>query len=677
METLSFNDAIVAIKEHTVEYLEAKRGVKIKGRYANGTSHAFRCINPSHHDKTPSMFFSYDNHCAICKGCGAKYGIFDLIGEDYGLYNFRDQVKKGAELYGIQIEEDDTARQTKTKKGFSKMDGLNQDKNVQPTDTATHTHTHTDTDKHDYTQYYDECKRRISETDYHRGLSAETLDRYWVGYDPDFKTRDADTDAFTRWRALIIPTGKFSYTVRNTDQNATKKNRYRNIGSAHIFSAKTLQTAQKPIIIVEGEIDAMSIAEVGGEAVGLGSLYNIPQLVKMLEAKKPSQPLIIALDQEAEPEKQRNVDAKEKELTDGLERLHIPYYKLRPFAGYHDANEALMRDREAFTEAVARAEDIEQQAEEEEKNEHLSMTAGANLQQFVDGITDSVNTPCLSTGFSSLDSVLDGGLYEGLITIGAISSLGKTSLALQIADQVAAAGNDVLIFSLEMARAELMSKSISRHTLQIALDQKIDTRNAKTARGITDGQRYLNYNQKELKLIQDAISEYGKYADRLFIKEGVGDIGTEHIRQTIEKHIRFTGRRPLVIVDYLQIVSPYSDRATDKQVVDHCVLELKRMSRDHKIPVIAISSFNRAGYKQEATFEQLKESGAIEYGSDIVIGLQLKGAGGSNFDPTEAKKKNPRQVELVLLKNRQGKVGDKILFDYYPQFNYFVDKGVS
>lgn len=132
-----------------------------------------------------------------------------------------------------------------------------------------------------------------------------------------------------------------------------------------------------------------------------------------------------------------------------------------------------------------------------------------------------------------------------------------------------------------------------------------------------------------------------------------------------------------MIVDYLQIVAPYSDRATDKQVVDNCVLELKRMSRDCKIPVIAISSFNRAGYKLEATFEQLKESGAIEYGSDIVIGLQLKGAGEKNFDPTAEKKKNPRQVELVILKNRQGRVGDKVLFEYYPMFNYFDEKGLS
>ena len=131
-----------------------------------------------------------------------------------------------------------------------------------------------------------------------------------------------------------------------------------------------------------------------------------------------------------------------------------------------------------------------------------------------------------------------------------------------------------------------------------------------------------------------------------------------------------------MVVDYLQIISPHSDRATDKQVVDHAVLELKRISRDYKLPLIAISSFNRAGYKQEATFEQLKESGAIEYSSDIVFGLQLAGAGKKDFDATAAKRKNPREIELVVLKNRDAAVGDTVTFEYYPMFNLFKETGV-
>lgn len=636
----------------------------------------FNCLNPQHDDSNPSMSFDRKNNRVHCFSCGASYDVFDLIGMDYGLTDSKAIFDKAYEVLGIQI--DSTPRRSRPEEDFRPMDGQKQAKTGQNTDThtATHTDVYTHKAEEDRTAYYEECKRRIADTDYHRGLSLETLERHYIGFDPCFKTKDSSGN-FVQWRALIIPTGKGSFTARNTDANAGHKDRYRKRGAAQIFAYKTLQTASKPIFVVEGEIDAMSIEEAGGAAIGLGSYDNVPLLLKLLETKKPSQPLIIAFDDEEKPDKQKRVEEAERQLSDGLKRLQIPFYRLHPYGGHHDANEALMMDREAFTEAVARAEEIEKQAEEEEKEAYLSTTAGANLQHFIDGIAESIDTPCLSTGFDKLDSIIDGGLYEGLITIGGISSLGKTSLVLQVADQVAEAGHDVLIFSLEMARAELMSKSISRHTLRLALAQKIDTRNAKTSRGITDGKRHINYNRTETQLIQDAISAYSKYADRIFIQEGVGNIGTEQIRQTVEKHIRFTGRRPLVIVDYLQIVAPYSDRATDKQVVDNCVLELKRMSRDCKIPVIAISSFNRAGYKLEATFEQLKESGAIEYGSDIVIGLQLKGAGEKNFDPTAEKKKNPRQVELVILKNRQGRVGDKVLFEYYPMFNYFDEKGLS
>ena len=666
--------ARVEAKRRIEEYLQ-QRGID--------TRKEFPCLNPEHNDREPSMSLDRKHNIVHCFACKASYDIFDLVRLEYGL-DSRAAFEKAYELLGIRVDENQSRSKSKAREGGSGMSGQNHDKTGQDTQPHTQPHTHTHTQPgEDNTGYYKACMSRIGATDYpqRRGLSAETLERHWIGFEPEFRTRDGeDKSRFVSWRAIIIPTGRYSYTVRNTDPEAGKKNRYRNRGNAQLFNAQILQKATRPVYVVEGEIDAMSIEEAGGEALGLGSLDNAELLLRTLENKRPSQPLIIALDVEEES-KQATVDSAEKLLTDGLERLHLTYIVYKPYVGYHDANEALCRDRAAFVEAVSegtkRVEDAVKQAEEAELEEYLTTSAGANLQSFIDGITESVNTPCLPTGFETLDRVIDGGLYEGLITIGAISSLGKTSLVLQIADQIAKAGTDVLIFSLEMARAELMSKSISRHTLQLALAEEKDSRSAKTARGITDGKRYINYSLLERKLIQDAISAYGEYASRLFIQEGVGTIGTAEIRETVEKHIRLTGRRPLVIVDYLQIVAPYSDRATDKQVVDNCVLELKRMSRDCKIPVIAISSFNRAGYKLEATFEQLKESGAIEYGSDIVIGLQLKGAGDKNFDPTAEKKRNPRQVELVILKNRQGKVGDKILFDYYPMFNYFVDKGLS
>lgn len=656
------DEAREAVKGRMEEYLQRK-GINPRK--------AFSCLNPQHVDTNPSMSFDRKHNRVKCFSCGASYDVFDLIGIDYGLTESRDIFAKAYELYGIQIDGDQRRSAEEDYMGGQKQDGTGQRKEM-----YMYTYTHNEEPEKDLTSYFAKCKSRITETDYHRGLSLETLERHWVGYEPELKVKDFDTGEYTTWKALIIPTGKGTYTARNTDPNATKKNRYRNRptgGRSQVFNFSTLQDAKKPVFIVEGEIDAMSIEEVGGAAIGLGSLDNIPLLLRMLEAKKPSKPLIIALDSEADAKKQETVDAKEKQLTDGLERLGISYYRLRPFAGYHDANEALLSDRTAFAEAIAGAENIEKQVEEEERQAYLDTNTSAFLQQFIDGIKDSVNTPCLSTGFAKLDSALDGGIYEGLITIGAISSLGKTSFALQVADQVAEAGSDVLIFSLEMARSELMSKSISRHTYQIAVQSGLDISKAKTARGITDGKRYVNYSREERNLIQDAIKAYGKYSSRIYIQEGVGDIGISQIRETVEKHIRFTGRRPLVIVDYLQIVAPYNERATDKQTTDRNVMELKRISRDYKIPIIAISSFNRDNYNAAVSMKAFKESGAVEYSSDVLIGLQLKGIGDKDYDELVEKKRKPRKLEMIILKNRGAQAGDTLAFSYDARFNFFAE----
>ncbi len=301
------------------------------------------------------------------------------------------------------------------------------------------------------------------------------------------------------------------------------------------------------------------------------------------------------------------------------------------------------------------------------------------IVDFVNGVTESANTPPISTGFHSLDEELGGGLYEGLYTIGAVTSLGKTTLVLQICDQIAQQGKDVIIFSLEMARTELMAKSISRHTLQYVKDNNLFTSNAKTARGITDGARYTKYSDTEKDIISKAIVEYSTYTDHIYIYEGIGNIGVSEIRKAVELHKGNTGRVPVVVIDYLQILAPPDYRMTDKQATDRNIVEMKRLSRDYKTPVIGISSYNRDNYKKGSdskgavTLEAFKESGALEYTSDVAIGLQFCGAGDKNFDLTEAKKEDPRKIELVILKNRNGKSWGKVPFTYYPLFNAFEE----
>lgn len=590
-----------------------------------------------------------------CFSCNEGGDIFDLIGKHEGITDYSEQLKRAGELFGVSI---DIYRAT-AQEDFREYQ--NPPKNEQ----YTHNNIHTT----DYTQFFLQANRDIEKTSYHRGLSIETLNRFKIGYVESWRHPKApNAPASPR---LIIPTSKESYLARDTREQIPEEQKpysKSKVGSIHLFNAKALQNATKPIFIVEGELDALSIIEVGGEAVALGTTTKVKSLLEVLKTKKPEQPLIIALDNDEAGEKAY------KELSEGLRGLSIPFYRLNPAGEYKDANEALQGNREALRQAVEEAEHIQDEAEQAQREAYLSTSTAHYLQSFIDGIADSVNTPYIPTGFKGLDTVLDGGLYEGLYIVGAISSLGKTTLITQIADQIAQAGHDVLIFSLEMARAEIMAKSISRHTLQQVLSSGGDIRNAKTTRGITTGKRYENYSKTERELINGAIVAYSQYAEHIYISEGIGDIGAEQIRETVKQHTLFTGNTPVVIIDYLQILAPYSERATDKQNTDKAVMELKRISRDFKTPVIGISSFNRANYSVAVTMEAFKESGAIEYSSDVLIGLQLKGAGKKDFDANEAKKKSPREIELVILKNRNGSTGDRLEFRYYPLFNYFEEE---
>lgn len=603
-----------------------------------------------------------------CFSCNEGGDIFDLIGKHEGIADHSEQLKKAGEIFGITI---DSYRAT-AQENFRECQ--KQPKTEQYTHSNIHTNTYTQqpqTAGADYTDFFLQAHSHIEETDYpqRRGLSKAVIDRFKLGYVAEWRHPKApNASASPR---LIIPTAKGSYLARDTraeipeEQRAYSKSK---VGTIQLFNRKALQEAKKPVFIVEGELDALSIIEVGGEAVALGSTTKAKALVELLKTQKPSQPLIIALDNDTAGQKAS------EELIEGLKGLSIPYYRLNPCGEYKDANEALQGNREAFRQVVEEAEHIQDEAEQAQRGAYLNTSTAHYLQSFIDGIADSVNTPYIPTGFKGLDAVLDGGLYEGLYIVGAISSLGKTTLITQIADQIAQAGQDVLIFSLEMARAEIMAKSISRHTLQQVLSSGGDIRNAKTTRGITTGKRYENYSKTERDLINGAIVAYSRYAGHIYISEGIGDIGAEQIRETVKQHTLFTGNTPVVIIDYLQILAPYSERATDKQNTDKAVMELKRISRDYKTPVIGISSFNRANYSVSVTMEAFKESGAIEYSSDVLIGLQLKGMGEKDFDANEAKKKSPREIELVILKNRNGSTGDKLGFKYYPLFNYFEEE---
>lgn len=623
-------------------------------------------------------------HFTCWAGCFTNADIIDIIGLETGATDYNSKLEAAAAEYNITIE---GYRRTTPQEDFAPVaeEYQKKAKSKQYTQSDIHNTAYTMQQgeaEPDYTSFFLQANRDIAKTSYHRGLTLETLNRFKLGYVESW-THPKAPQAPPSPR-LIIPTSKHSYLARDTRDNLTPEQAQyakSKVGKVRIFNSKALYTASKPVFIVEGELDALSIIDVGGEAVALGSTANRRALLTMLESQRPAQPLIIAMD---------NDDAGSKtnrELTEGLERLKIPFYRIDVAQPYKDANEALNADRDAFTAAVEQAENIEAETLEAEREQLRREAVAFSLPDFLKNIEESKRAAFIPTGFAPLDNLLDGGLYAGLYVVGAISSLGKTTFCLQIADQIAQAGHDVLVFSLEMARNELIAKSVSRLTLIRDLEENNSTANAKTTRGILTGTRYADYNQTERELIARSIADYGTYAQNLYITEGIGNVGVEEIRDKVEKHIKLTGKAPVIVIDYLQIIAPTDVRATDKQNTDKAVLELKRLSRDYSIPVIGISSFNRDNYTAPVNMASFKESGAIEYSSDVLIGLQYDGMDYQEGEADKAREKRirglmkqavadgkagkPQKIQVKVLKHRNGSKGDAYL-DFYPMFNYFT-----
>ncbi len=170
-----------------------------------------------------------------------------------------------------------------------------------------------------------------------------------------------------------------------------------------------------------------------------------------------------------------------------------------------------------------------------------------------------------------------------------------------------------------------------------------------------------------------AQTRYASYAKHLYFHEGDHETGLDYIRAEVARHIAETGQKPVVLIDYLQIIAPVDVHFTDKQNLDRIVCALKKLSRQHGLTILAISSFNRENYNLEVSMNAFKESGGIDYSADVLLGLQARGAGRPGFNIDEEKRKDPRELELKILKNRSAALGQPIPLRYYPAFSCFEE----
>lgn len=648
------------LKAKLPEYL-----ARITVRERSGLYHCPLCGSGTHRGKDSDGAFSvYENGTRWhCFACGESGDIFTLIGLIEHLDSFPQQLAFASELFGVPVQNSPQNQSGRPRKPVQNANHENQ-ANTEKSESAP-------APKKDYHAYISACMDAVAKTDYWtkiRGFSPEIIRRFQLGYDAEKQI-------------VVIPydSSHTYYLTRSVRGKSFRKPKSIEAGEEPIYHRAALYQSAQPCFVCESPIDAISVMAAGPyPAIAVGGT-GARKLLAAIDEKPPLCPLILFFDED-EPGRKAAADLG-AELLKRAVSFAVADFDLSVFPENlrKDANDFYRGNREAFSEQIAQiAESLKSSSEAvqaEQRSTNEDCTGAARLSEFLDSIHGSAAQEAVPTGFQDLDSQLDGGLFAGLYILGAVSSLGKTTFLLQTADQIAAAGTDVLYFSMEMSAHELIAKSISRQTYLLCHD---NTKIAKTVRGITTKSRYTHYSADELKLIDAAILAYQRYAGHLYYYEGIGDIGIAEIRQRVTAHIKLTGRTPVVMIDYLQIIAPYDLRASDKQNTDKAVLELKRLSRDCRIPVVVISSLNRDSYGTgEIEMRAFKESGAIEYGSDVLIGLQVQGAG-RKLNPQdnlrkieECKEHAIRNVELKILKNRNGQTGGRIGLRYYALFNCF------
>lgn len=548
----------------------------------------FACLNPTHRDAHPSMGYNEKNQTVHCFACGATYDVFDLVGQEENLTDFPSKMKAVNRRYGGGEVIRVTAKPTQA---FP----------------------------------YKEGGGRSDPYFTGRGLSDETVRRFGLVVENGYAVLPVFVDGVCRsvCRRAIDPAVEPRY------QNSR--------GAMQLWNSAAMERAAgKALFVTEGIFDALSLEELGFPAVALCGAANTGKLVQKIDEYVPvawPERVILAGDADAAGQ------GMNEKLREQLTARGIACAVLALPDGCKDVNEALVQNRDALQaacEAAIAPQTVQEQLTlEDEFLAYLGRRGGAAV---------------MSTGIAGLDKALDGGLHAGLTVLGAVSSMGKTSLMLQMADTLAAAGRNVLFITIEMSRMELIAKSAVRGTKERArplLDGKLSE---EKVRGLISAYRQKTGGRVEL------------WEPDAPLTPALLD---EKVSAFCEQH-----ESPVLFLDYLQLVAPARAGMTEKQTADAAVAMLKQLARRYEMPVIAASSLNREAYRPgsaEPGLSAFKESGSVEYSADLLLVLKYR------TDADKEIKTGPRHLALTILKNRFGATGESIPLDYEPEKELFRD----
>lgn len=246
------------------------------------------------------------------------------------------------------------------------------------------------------------------------------------------------------------------------------------------------------------------------------------------------------------------------------------------------------------------------------------------------------------TGFPELDIKLAGLQKSDLIILAARPSMGKTSLALDIARKTAIANKiPVAIFSLEMSSQQLVDR-------MLAAESQVDSWKIRTGHNLSV--------QEDFKAIGDAIGRLSEAP--IYIDDQAGNNILK--MRAVARRLKNEKGLGLIVVDYLQLMVPTQARGSDNlvQQVTEISRSLKNLARELEVPVLALSQLSREVEKRggKPRLSDLRDSGSIEQDADVVMFIHRE----SDFDAGGRKE----ETEILIEKHRNGPTGiAKLFFD--------------
>lgn len=662
-------------------------------RYAEATlqkrGNAFMCPacgSGTHEHGTPAFSITPDGMSWKCFACGRGGDVFDLAGivsSCEGHENFRKQVNAVADALGVSMPEGKAVPSSSKKATY-------------PSQTAPSLKVPQDArfaqGRERERRFIERCREAMTPDTpgwaylEERGFTGEEIRRFGFGWNLNSSNGWETEDGHRRnGSRVVLPwLGNVYYHVDRAIFNDAKAGKYdkpkaAEVGPQPLFNPSALEA--DTLFVVEGVLDAYAVLALGYQAIALAGTSWRPVVAAISEANYRG--VVIAMLDFDKPGWKAN-----EELCGALTKAGAAVYvpKQSQAFEFKDAAEGFQRDREAMRNVLADAvrEGKAEATRQAERRYDAALSAMRAVNPFnvVLGIFElkDIDEP-VPTGFSGLDSALGGGLHRGLTVLGAISSLGKTTLCTQVADNMAASGRSVLFVTIEQSATELAAKSITRLMRQ---------RNgiSVSTRELLSGSERKSWGEKQRAALLDAANAHSTMTDkRLRIYEGTEQPSVKDIRAVAEFMRDHDGKAPVVFVDYLQLLAPQDEHDTDKRAVDGNIRALRQMARDLKTPVVVISSLNRSSYSGAISLDSFKESGMVEYSADLLLGLQPYGMSEAMDKVREADKKTKanrivrenkaskeRAEEVVILKNRNGGIpAHGIPLTFYPVPSLFKD----